>query len=315
MNLDGQSQRFLDLARAGGVTPSEGRHPSEIRKLDEARNPVDPEKRRLVKAVVDQEIDGPDGKVPIRIFHPRHVEDPPIIVFIHGGGYGISSVDVYDFFCCLLCSESAAIVVSVEYRLAPEHKFPLGLRDADVAYRWAFQNRAALGTTSKKIALVGDSAGAGLVASITLMAKADGFPQPDFQVLIYPMVAGDLDTPSRERLADGYFVTRASISYFMNHYVTRAEDCRDPLVTPLLAEDLSGLPAALIITAEFDPLRDDGVLYAERLKAAGVDVIYTEYGRTLHAFMKRPGLIEKGVAATAQIGAILRSALSRGWED
>lgn len=315
MKLDGQSRRFLDLMATAAMARITDYHPSEIRKIDEMRNPVDLRMRQLVARVDDRQIDGPNGKVPIRIYHPHGVANPPTVVYFHGGGYGISSIDVYDYFCCLLCKESSAILVSVEYRLAPEHKFPQGLRDAEAAFRWVFDNRALLGTSSTRIALAGDSAGAGLVASVTLMAKAAGTPQPDFQVLIYPMVAGDLDTTSRREFAEGHYVTREMISYYMKHYVTREEELRDPLVTPLLAEDLSGLPAALIITAQFDPLRDDGARYSERLKEAGVDVIYTEYGKTLHAFAKRPGLMEKGVVATVQAGATLRSVLGRGWDE
>lgn len=314
MKLDGQSQRFLNLMTAGAPGRITDYHASDIRKVDEERHPIDLEARKLVASVDDREIDGPNGGVPIRIYHPRDVKDPPTVVYFHGGGFCISSVDVYDHFCCLLSKESTAIVVSVDYRLAPEHKFPQGLHDAWAAYRWVLGNREALGTSSTKIAVAGDSAGGGLVASVTLMAKAAGAPQPDFQVLIYPHVAGDLDAPSRDQFAEGYFVTREKTSYYMNLYVTRPEELRDPLVTPLLAEDLSGLPDALIITAEFDPLRDDGAHYAQRLKEAGVDVIYTEYGKTLHAFLKRPGQIEKGVVATAQIGATLRSVLTRGWD-
>lgn len=315
MSLDGQSKRFLELASSNLVVPYTQEDIKRIRAADEERNPVDPYLRSSIESVDDLEIDGPNGPIALRVYRPQQTIDPPIVVYIHGGGFCISSLDVYDYFCCLLCSQSAAIIVSVGYRLAPEHKFPAGLLDTSTAYRWVVANRSALHSASNRIALAGDSAGAGLAAGVMLLAKRDGFKQPDFQVLIYPMLAGDLDTPSRSRLAEGHFVTREIIAQYMKHYVSSEQQFHDPLVAPILAEDLSGLPPALVITAQYDPLRDEGADFARKLSAAGVDVIYTDYGGTLHAFMKRPGRIAKGLAATAQAAAIIRSALSRGWHE
>lgn len=314
MKFDQQSQSFIDAVAASPLARFRDFELAELRKIDTARNPVSDEARAFVSRIDDRAIDGPNGPVPIRIYTPFDAVDAPVVVYLHGGGFGLGSIDVYDYFVCLLCRESQSIVVSVDYRLAPEFKFPKGLHDAYAAYQWVRSHRAELGTANPRTALCGDSAGAALAASITLMDKARGLPSADYQVLIYPMIAGDEDTPARTEMAEGYYVTRDMIHYYMERYVETEAELKDPLVTPLLASDHSALPPALIITAQYDPFRDDGFLYAEKLRAGGVDVIYTEYGRTVHAFVKRPGMMEKGIVAVAQIGATLRSALGRGWD-
>lgn len=313
MTVDAQSRRFMDAAASGPFGDLTRFEPAQLRVFDAERNPVDPAARKLVAAVEDRSIDGPDGPVKIRILTPAGVSDPPVVVYYHGGGHGIGSVDVYDLFACHLCHESAAIVVSVDYRLAPEHKFPAGLQDALAATRWVVANRAALGTRSHRIAVAGDSAGGALVAGVTLSMRDAGEAPVDFQVLIYPMLAGNADTESRVRLAQGYYVDRPMIDYYMNHYARGPADFADPLFAPLTAPDLSGLPPALVITAEYDPLGDEGRQYARRLREAGVDIIVTDYGGTIHGFVKRPGVMEKGLVCVRQVGATLRSALGRGW--
>lgn len=315
MQVDRQSQRFLDAAASGPFARISDYHPSQLREIDEERNPVDDQARKQVAAIEDRMIEGPNGPIPIRIYWPQAVENPPVIVYFHGGGHGVGSINVFDRFSCLLCREGAAVVVSVDYRLAPEHKFPAGLWDAYAAYEWSIVSRPTLRTTSPRIALVGDSAGAALVAGVTLLAREEMLQTADYQVLIYPMLCANGETASRSRLANGYYVTREMITYYLRHYVDSEQDWKNPLVAPVLAGNLEGLPPALVITAEFDPLHDDGEIYAKRLRAAGVDVIYTEYGKTIHGFVKRPGVMEKGIVAVAQIGATLRSALGRGWDN
>lgn len=313
MSVDAQSRRFMEAAAKGPFGDLTQFEPAELRRFDAERNPVDEQARKLVASVEDRAVDGPNGPVKIRIFKPVDVHNPPVVVYFHGGGHGIGSVDVFDLFTCHLCYESQAIVLSVDYRLAPEHKFPAGLNDAYAATVWSIEHRAELGTSSSRTALGGDSAGGALVAGVTLMMRGAGKPPADFQVMIYPMLAGNGTTPSRERLAKGYYVDAPMIDYYMNHYAAGQEDFINPLFVPVLETDLSNLPSALVITAEYDPLGDDGRIYARQLREAGVDVITTDYGGTIHGFVKRPGVMEKGLVCVRQIGVTLRSALAGGW--
>jgi len=313
MTPDSQTARVLAAAKAGPLSKIEDLVPEQIRAFDVKTNPPDQDARARIQSSVDISIPGQEGDIPARVYFPTE-ETGGLILYFHGGGHVIGSYEVFDGFSCLLSAESGATVVSVDYRLAPEHRFPAGLNDCYAAYCWAVEHFASeFGRQVGRIAVIGDSAGGAMAAGVTFLARRDGRRMPDFQALIYPMLAGDRETESRRRNGEGFLVTRAMISYYMELYAARPEDASDPLFAPSLQPDLTGLPPALIITADLDPLRDEGESYARRLRTAGVDVIYTCYGGTIHGFVKRYREIDKGRAAISQVATTVRLALQGGW--
>lgn len=229
--------------------------------------------------------------------------DPlPAIVFFHGGGFVVGDLNCYDPLCRMLANESGCRVVSVEYRLAPEHKFPAAVDDCYIASNWVEKNAAALGIDANRIAVAGDSAGGNLAAVCTLLAKARGAPKIAFQLLIYPAVSANLHTESAQTFAEGYFLDLKTIRWFMGHYAPGAS-ANDPQLIPMAAEDFSGLPPAYIITAGCDPLRDGGAEYAAKLKGAGVAVAHVDYPTMIHGFCHMLGLLpiaREAVAAAAK---------------
>ncbi|MFC4408429.1 alpha/beta hydrolase [Haloarchaeobius iranensis] len=275
----------------------------------EARATMDPLFARAageepVGAVEDRAIPGPDGDVPVRIYRPETEGPQPTVVFFHGGGFVIGTLDTHDAVCRALTNEAEAVVVSVDYRLAPEHPFPAAVADAHAATEWASDNLGELGGNGF-LAVAGDSAG-GTLAAVTCLLARDRGPAIDHQCLVYPATASDGDPesfPSREENADGYFLETADMEWFFEQYIADEFDAYNPLAFPLQARDCSGLPPALVITAGFDPLRDEGRAYAERLEAAGVDTTYREFEGMVHGFVSMLG--DPGVdTARAGIEAI-----------
>jgi len=210
--------------------------------------------------------------------------------------------------CARLALRSEVIVVAVDYRLAPEHKFPAAVEDCFAAYRWLRSHAAELGADPARVAVAGDSAGGNLSAVVSQLAAQAGVPVPTCQVLIYPAVDFGLDTESHRELADGHVIPRDRIEWYTEQYLPAGADRNDPRASPLHAKDLAGQPPALIVTAGFDPLRDDGRLYAERLRAAGVDVVHHEYPGQIHAFVSLTKAIPEGLACTWEIADFLRRA-------
>ena len=258
---------------------------------------------------VDSSLPGPAGDVPIRIYTPNGEGPLPVVVFFHGGGFTIGSLTSHDPVAHKLAAESGAIVVAVEYRLAPEHKFPAAADDAWAATRWVVENAGRLGVDPARLAVGGDSAGGNLAAVVALMARDAGAPSIKFQALLYPVTDVGTETGSDRDFADGYLLTRDSMKWFFDHYLKSAEDAKDWRVSPLRAQSLAGLPPALIVTAGFDPLRDEGEAYARALRAAGVRVDYICYGGMIHGFVPMGRLIDTGNRAVAHIAASLREAL------
>jgi acetyl esterase len=255
-------------------------------------------------------IDGPDGPLPIRIYHPEHGEQRGALVFFHGGGFVIGSLDGHDNLCRQICVDAGCVVVSVDYRLAPEHKFPSAVDDAYAATSWVHAHAAELEFDPEKLAVGGDSAGGNLSAGVTLLAKQRGGPKLAYQVLLYP--ATDLrtfDRPSSLENAEGKLLSRADMIWFTAQYLRDDKDRHDPLASPLAATDLSALPPALVITAEHDPLRDEGNAYAEALRAAGNSVQLTCYPGTIHGFMSLYAFLDQGKAAVRECSAALKAAL------
>lgn len=268
--------------------------------------------RRIpVTQVSDLTISGAVG--PIRARHYRAAEsDAPLLVFYHGGGHAIGSLDTHDDLCREICRSGAVHVLSVDYRLAPEHKAPAGADDAYAAYLWARDNAATLGADPQRVAVGGDSAGGNLSAVVTLRARAEGAPQPAVQLLLYPVTDHGAQTRSRTLFANGFFLTQRDMDWFTARFLDGASVGGDhPDVSPLLAADHSGLAPALIATAGFDPLRDEGRHYAEALRAAGTPVDYREYGAVVHGFANFFTLGGASATATADVISAMRAHLSR----
>jgi acetyl esterase len=253
-----------------------------------------------VAEVTDRTIPGPGGRIPVRIFRPRIAEQLPAIVYFHGGGFVIGDLDLYDRGCRALSMGTDAIVVSVDYRLAPEHPFPAAVEDADAARRWVRDHAAELGADPQRIAVAGDSAGGTLAAVTAVHSRAEPGPALRAQLLIYPGVQMAAQTPSRaEFAAPGYFLHKATMEFFEASYLVDA-DPADPDASPLLTPDLSGLPPAHLVLPECDPLHDEGRAYAARLTAAGVPTVAAEYAGMFHGFFNLGHVLpEAADAATA----------------
>jgi acetyl esterase len=251
-----------------------------------------------IAGVREQTIDGPGGPLRIRIFVPRGTGPFPLLVFFHGSGFVLCSLDTHDGMCRNLCAGAGCVVASVDYRLAPEHKFPAGIDDCLHATRWAAAHTAELGADPMRVAVAGDSAGANMAAVTALRLRDEGGPALCGQLLLYPVTDYHTPgTPSYEENAEGYGLTRDTMKWFWAHYLKDASEGEHPYASPLRAADLSGLPPALLITAEYDPLRDEGEFYAEKLRTAGVPTALTRYDGVNHGFMFWVGVVDKaGVA-------------------
>jgi acetyl esterase len=259
-------------------------------------------------------IPGPAGPIGARHYTPVNTRGTePLLVFFHGGGFVLGDLDTHDGLCRLICRDGGVHVLSVDYRRAPEHAAPAAGEDCYAAYRWALENAAELGADPERVAVGGDSAGGNLAAVVSLQARNDGAPLPALQLLIYPVTNLNSQTRSKTLFADGFFLTRRDMDWFHAHYLEGAAiDPADPRVAPLLADDLSGLPPALLLTGGFDPLRDEGNQYAARLAAAGVSVDHRQYGSLVHGFANFFPLGGGSATAVADFVSALKAHLSRG---
>ena len=245
----------------------------------------------VVHSVEDSMIDGPAGPIPVRIYRPS-AASAPVHVHFHGGGWVIGDLDTHDRDCREICVGADCIVVAVDYRLAPEHIFPAAPEDCYAAFCWATANVDSLGALPGPVSVGGDSAGGNLAAAVALMARDRNGPAIAMQLLIYPVTDATMESASYRDNADGYLLSRTMMSWFWDHYCPDLALRADPLASPITAEDLSGLPPALVMTAEFDPLRDEGEAYAERLIAAGVEVEVRRFDGLVHGFFSQAGMIE-----------------------
>ncbi|MGH2634272.1 MAG: alpha/beta hydrolase, partial [Tepidiformaceae bacterium] len=263
-----------------------------------------------IARVEDRKIPGPAGWIPLRIYWPAtDGAARPGIVWYHGGGWVIGNLDGADYGARMLANAAGMVVISVDYRLAPESKFPAAADDAYVALEWAAQNANELGIDPDRIAVGGDSAGGNLAAVVANKAHKSGGPKVAFQALVYPVTHHSYDTKSYADNGAGLLLTRASMEWFWGHYLRSEADGQDPLASPLLEADLTGVAPALVITAEYDPLRDEGEAYAERLRDAGVKVESKRYAGQIHGFYANPA-IDDGAAAVRQVAGALREALA-----
>ena len=306
MPLEPETAAVLDtLAKAG--------FKGQIAGMEEGRRGLEKISKMLGLAPVEVgSVEDRQVPIPIRIYKPLAPGVLPALVYFHGGGWVRGSIETHDSICRFLCKEAAAVVVSVEYRLAPENPFPAAVEDAHAAALWVVEHAAELGADPARVSVGGDSAGANLATVVCLLAPGK-FSR---QLLIYPAT----DHPSRTKLSleengSGYLLTKEVIFWFAAQYFQKASDRDDIRASPLLA-DLKGSPPALVITAEYDPIRDDGELYAARLQEAGVPVRLIRYPGTIHGFVSLAGAISLGKTALMEVAAALdssASATSRPW--
>ena len=281
--------RILALL-AGSALESEERNVPEARRKLDAESWVFGGKPDAVGSVRDLTIPGPDGAIPARLYLPEspareaHPGPLPLLVYFHGGGRVLGSIESHDLVCRALCARAQVAVLNVDYRLAPEHPFPAGVDDAVAAFRWAHANAASLGVDPDRIAVGGDSAGGNLSAVVCQVTHAEGGPAPAYQLLFVPATNLTAKTRSFHLFNEGYFLTETNIDWYKASYAPEAL-WSDPRVSPLLAEDVSGLAPAYVAVAGFDPLRDEGIAYAERLRAAGVPVTLRVHEDAVHPFI------------------------------
>jgi acetyl esterase/lipase len=309
MPLDPQARAYLDETATLGfaaprtVTPDEWRAQAPIRA---AHFNIQPQP---IAKTEDRTVPSPDGDIPIRIFTPDAPGPLPILVHYHGGGWVIGSVDQSDNLCRAMANLTPCIVVSVEYRLAPETRFPGGPEDCYAATKWVAEHGAELGGDPSRLAIGGESAGGNLAAAIALMARDRGGPEIAFQLLVYPVTDANFETSSWRENAEGYGLTSDTMQYFWELYLSDSAHGSDPLASVLRA-DVAGLPPALVITAEYDILRDEGIAYAEKLKAAGVPVEHAHYPGQIHGFFNVGTMMETGDKAVAAAARSLAAALA-----
>jgi acetyl esterase len=306
--LDPQSRFLLDqLAARGGPALHELSVPEARQAFEALRLPVPGESVAAIEAL---RLPGPAGEVPARLYVPEGAAATSGgLLYFHGGGWVIGSPDTHENLCKALANRSGARVLSVDYRLAPEHRWPAAADDCYAVTCHVAEHGAALGIDGARLAVAGDSAGGNLAAVVALLARERGGPRLRHQVLIYPVTDHDFERPSyRENGAD-YFLTTDAMRWFWDHYVPDRADRDDWRAAPLRAEKLAGLPPATVLTAEYDPLRDEGEAYAARLREAGVPTALSRYDGQIHGFVSMLDLLDAGRRAADEIGAALRKAL------
>jgi acetyl esterase len=310
MALDPAAAALLEQIEAAGLPPLNEMPPADARVAAdgfiELAGPGEP-----VADVTDRAIPGPAGDIPVRIYTPTGADDRPwpALVYFHGGGWVIGNLESVDAICRILANRAGCKVISVDYRLSPEYKFPAPFDDCYAAVQWVHDHAAEIEVDPGRLAVGGDSAGGNLSAAIALKARDDG-PALRYQLLVYPVTNHGFDTPSHRDNGDGYLLTREMMVWFWDHYLASADDGADPRASPLRAENLAGLPPAMVITAEYDPLRDEGEAYADRLAAAGVPVDRTRYDGLIHAFWQMPAVFPQALEAADAAGTALRKALT-----
>jgi acetyl esterase len=263
-----------------------------------------------VAEVSDRKIPGPGGEIPVRIYRPEGRAPFPALVYFHGGGWVIGGIETHDGSCRDLANRIGCVVVSVEYRLAPESRFPAAAEDCYAATQWVAAHAAELGVDAKRIAVGGDSAGGNLAAVVALMARDRRGPALRHQLLIYPVTDADFSRASYRENAEGYLLTTKAMEWFWGHYVPDRAQRTEAYAAPLRAKDLAGLPPAFVLTAEYDPLRDEGEAYARRLEQAGVPTVLKRYAGAIHGFFAMGLLAQVGRDAVEDAAAAVRAALT-----
>lgn len=310
MPFDPQLQALYDQRAAQGVRPLYTMTLDEARAADLAAIQADAGTPEPVREVIDESIPGPAGPLPVRIYRPAGEGPLPILVYFFGGGWTLGSIETSDAICRSLANAAGCLTIAVGYRLAPEHTFPAAPDDCFAGVRWAVEHGGRFGGDTTRVAVGGDSAGGNLAAAVTLMAKDAQGPDLLAQLLVYPNTDHLADTLSRRENTDPLLFNDKSVQWYWDNYLASPEDGAHPLVSPLRALDHSGLPPALVITAEYDPLRDEGEQYAARLRDSGVLVESTRYPGMAHGFFAMAGSLDAGRRAIGQAAAYLRRAFA-----
>ena len=309
MALHSSAQMMIQLLSDAGLTFSADATPEDRRTamIAVTANPAYP--KHPLHDVADRTIPGPAGDIPVRVFRPSPYPGLPLLLWFHGGGWVTGNLDTHDQVGRLLADEVGAVVVSVDYRLAPEAKFPAAADDCLAAYEWALAHAAEVGADGSRVAIGGDSAGGNLAAVVALDARDRGLPQPKLQLLVYPVTDYELDSVSMIDNAKGYFLETESMRWFWDHYARTPSDFDDPRLSPMRATDLAGLAPAVVITAEYDPLRDQGEAYGARLRAANVPTEIVRADGLIHGFFGMHEFMPPGRDAWEVSVAALRDAL------
>jgi acetyl esterase len=311
MPLDAEAQAIIDRVDAAGIAPWHTfGDVTAARRVYEERTRLLASSPLPVASVRDLEVPGETAPLPARAYHPDPGRVLPVLLYLHGGGWVLGSLDTHDGVCRELAVTVGAVVLAPAYRLAPEHPHPAALEDAWRVLGWLATSAGAIGGDPSRIGVAGDSAGGHLTAALCLLARDRRGPRIAAQVPIYPALEPRFDTPSMLANREGYLLTRDDLVWFWGHYLQGRRPGPDGYAAPLLAADVSGLPPALVVTAEYDPLRDEGRAWVARLATAGVCVELAEYAGVTHNFVVLPGEMPKGRDAVARIAAWLRRAWS-----
>ena len=306
MPLTAESQLVLKVLGEAGVKALDEMPPAEGRAYFNAAFATKPEDQEACARVEALNIPVAGGSIPARLYAPATSGPLPVMVHFHGGGWVYMDLGTHDGYCRTLANRTGCAVVAVEYRKAPEHPFPVPLEDCFAALKWVAANAAQLGIDAARMGVVGDSAGGNLAAAVALLARDAGGPALRVQVLTYPAVDASMTQPSVTENAAAPLLGRPQMDWFWKHYNADKADLRDPRLSPLYAEDLSGLPPALLATAEFDPLRDEGEAYAGKLKSAQVVVEYHRYGGVFHGFLLMSKIIPEAARLIAAQVAFIK---------
>lgn len=306
MALDDQAHVLLDAMKASGFRPFHEMGVETCRRLTNAQ--AEFSRSEPVETVEDRLVGAPHA-LPVRIYRPSASASLPVLVYFHGGGWVMGGLDSHDATCRQLAVDVGCVVVSADYRLAPEHPFPAAIDDAMTATSWVAEHASEIGGDRSRIAVAGDSAGGNLAAVVAQLTHEDALPLV-FQLLVYPVIDRRLDRPSMIDNATGFLLERSDMEWFWSLYDPDGTAAHDRRAVPLDAPDLQGLPPALVITAEHDPLRDEGEEYGARLRAAGVPVTVSRYAGVFHGFFAMQGLLDAATAAMAEAAGALRSAFA-----
>jgi acetyl esterase len=309
MPLDPQAQKVVDALAALNLKPFKDSTPAEARESMRTRTAaLGPFEE--VAAVADHRVPVTGGEITVRVYRPAGVGPHPVLVFYHGGGWVIGDLYTHDGICRSIVNAAGCAVASVDYRLAPEFKYPTPVDDSYAGLLWVVANATRLGLDPARIAVGGDSAGGNLAAVMALMARDRRGPRLLLQILVYPVTNHDFNTVSYRENATGFVLSAEDMRWFWRHYLSREEQGREPLASPLLAKSLADLPPALVITAGCDPLRDEGEAYAGRLRDAGVAVTLTQYSGMFHGFLRMTRILDQSRVVLDEVAGALRKALS-----
>ena len=310
MPLHPEAQALLDALSAEGLPPFEAMTVPQAREATGAFIDLQPP-REEVDAIENRTVSGPGGEVPVRIYTPAGDGPRGVLVYFHGGGWVIGDLETVDGPCRMLANAADVVVVSVDYRLAPEHRHPAAFEDCYAVTEWVAAHASELGADPARLAVGGDSAGGQLAAAVTLHARDHSGPAIAFQLLIYPVTDFAFTNASQIENGEGYLLQRATMQWFWAHNLGATDPGKDQTAFPARADSLVGLPPAFVATAEYDPLRDEGEAYAQALAAAGVEVSALRYDGMIHGFFWTLGATPSGARMVDDAVAVMRPALSR----